>query len=49
MGYILAIPMGLGLNGTWIAMWSGWAARSTAFSFRFRSRKWLYMTKAKVD
>lgn len=49
MGYVLAIPMGLGLNGTWIAMWCGWAARSTAFSFRFRSKKWLYMSKSKVD
>lgn len=49
MGYMLAIPMGLGLNGTWIAMWCGWAVRSTAFSFRFRSRKWLYMSKGKVD
>lgn len=49
MGYLLAIPMGLGLNGTWIAMWTGWAARSTAFSFRFRSKKWLYMSKSKVD
>lgn len=45
MGYILAIPVGLGLNGTWIAMWTGWAVRSTAFSFRFRSRKWLRMAK----
>lgn len=49
LGYLLAIPMGLGLNGTWIAMWIGWAVRSTAFSFRFRSRKWLYKSKAKVD
>ena len=49
MGYLLAIPMGLGLNGTWIAMWTAWAVRSTAFSFRFRSKKWLYKTAAKVD
>lgn len=49
MGYILAIPAGLGLTGTWIAMWAGWAVRSTAFSFRFRSKKWLYMTRKKVD
>ena len=49
LGYLLAIPMGLGLNGTWIAMWAGWAARSTAFSFRFRSKKWLYKTRKKVD
>ena len=49
MGYLLAIPMGLGLNGTWIAMWTAWAVRSTAFSFRFRKRKWLYMSNNKVD
>ena len=47
MGYVLAIPMELGLNGTWIAMWTGWAVRSTAFSFRFRSRKWLYKSNTK--
>lgn len=47
MGYLLAIPGGLGLNGTWIAMWTGWAVRSTAFSFRFRSKKWLRMSKIK--
>lgn len=49
LGYILAIPCGLGLNGTWIAMWISWAVRSTAFSLRFRGRKWLYKTKTKVD
>lgn len=49
MGYLLAIPMGLGLNGTWIAMWTAWAVRSTAFSFRFRSKKWLNMAAGKVD
>lgn len=49
MGYILAIPMGLGLNGTWIAMWTAWAVRSTLFAFRYRSKKWLYMTRKKVD
>ena len=48
MGYVLAIPVGLGLNGTWIAMWMGWAVRSTAFSIRFRSRKWLRMSKVKT-
>ena len=50
LGYVLAIPVGLGLNGTWIAMWCGWAARSTAFAFRYRGKKWLYMSeKKKVD
>ena len=49
LGYLLAIPMGLGLNGTWIATWTGWAVRSTAFSFRFRSKKWIFNPSKKVD
>ena len=49
LGYYLSIPMGLGLNGTWIAMWTAWAVRSTLFAFRYRGKKWLYMTKKKVD
>ena len=49
LGYVLSIPMGLGLNGTWIAMWTAWAVRSTLFAFRYRSKKWLYMTRSKVD
>ena len=49
LGYVLAIPVGMGLTGTWIAMWVGWAVRSTAFAFRFRQKKWLYFTRKKVD
>ncbi len=41
LGYVLAIPMGMGLWGVWIAQWSGWALRSLGFGLRFRSRKWL--------
>lgn len=41
MGYVLAIPAGLGLWGTWIAAWGAWALRAGIFLVRFQSRKWL--------
>ncbi len=47
LGYVLAIPAGLGLWGVWIAQWSGWGLRSLGFALRFRSRKWLH--KASVS
>ena len=46
IGYILAIHVGLGLWGVWIANWSSWLTRSVAFLIRFRSKKWL--TKSKL-
>lgn len=41
MGYLLAIPAGLGLWGTWLAAWGAWTVRAGIFLARFRSRKWL--------
>ncbi len=41
LGYILSIPLHLGLWGIWIAQWVSWAVRTVFFYFRFRSRKWL--------
>lgn len=41
-GYILAIPVGLGLWGVWIATWSGWIIRALGFGVRFRSNKWIH-------
>ncbi len=41
LGYVLAIPAGMGLWGIWIAQWAAWAVRSFGFFLRFRSRKWL--------
>ncbi len=41
LGYLLAIPAGLGLWGVWIATWSSWAVRALAFGIRFRRRNWL--------
>lgn len=40
-GYMLAFPMGLGLDGLWIAMWSEWAVRTVILSVRFCRKKWL--------
>lgn len=47
LGYLLAIPMKLGLTGVWIATWVSWAARMLAFHLRFRGSKWLYKTRPK--
>ena len=40
-GYVLAFPLGLGLDGLWIAMWSEWAVRTVVLSLRFCRKKWL--------
>lgn len=36
LGYVLAIPMGMGLWGVWAAMWCSWAVRAIGFQLRFR-------------
>lgn len=41
LGYLLAIPMGFGLNGIWICMCLEWAVRTFVFYLRFRSGKWM--------
>ena len=41
LGYLMAIPMGLGLEGVWIAMCTEWAVKTVAFGLRFRGEKWL--------
>ncbi len=41
LGYVLAIPAGLGLLGTWIAMWASWVVRSVTFQLRMRGNKWM--------
>ena len=41
LGYLMAIPMGLGLEGVWIAMCAEWAVKTVAFGLRFRGEKWL--------
>lgn len=40
-GYLLAFPMGLGLEGLWISMWLEWAVRTVILAVRFLRKKWL--------
>ncbi len=46
LGYVLAIPAGLGLWGVWTATWGSWAVRYIGFDLRFRGQRWLYKTQA---
>lgn len=40
MSYVLGQFLGLGVLGTWFAMFLDWACRIVAFQIRFRSGKW---------
>lgn len=40
LGYTLAIPLGIGVHGIWIAMVVEWAVRSLLFYIRFKGDKW---------
>ncbi len=41
LGYLAAIPLGLGVQGVWICMGIEWAARTVIFYVRYRSGVWL--------
>ena len=41
LGYVFAIPLGLGLPGVWICMCLEWAVRTAVFWKRFSGDKWL--------
>ena len=41
LGYVFAIPMGLGIRGVWYSMVLEWAVRSLVFWIRYRSDVWL--------
>lgn len=41
LGYVFAIPLGLGVQGVWICMGIEWAVRTVIFYFRYRSDVWL--------
>lgn len=40
LGYVLGIPLGLGIMGVWIAMVTEWGIRGSVFLWRFRGEKW---------
>ncbi len=39
LGYVLAIPLSLGLWGIWFATWTSWGIRSLLFYVRFRKKQ----------
>jgi putative MATE family efflux protein len=41
LGYLLAIPLRLGVQGVWISMGIEWAVRTFIFYLRYRSNIWL--------
>lgn len=41
LGYLLAIPLKLGIQGVWLGMCIEWAVKTLAFTHRFRGEKWL--------
>lgn len=41
LGFLLAIPLGVGLLGVWLCMGVEWAVRTVIFALRFRSGIWL--------
>lgn len=40
LGYILGIPLKLGLIGVWLGMYTDWLVRGTLYYLRLRSGKW---------
>lgn len=40
LGYLLALPLGLGINGVWIAMGMEWVIKTIVFRIRFCGDKW---------
>ncbi|NLL76277.1 MAG: MATE family efflux transporter [Clostridiales bacterium] len=47
LGYLFALPLGLGVQGVWICMGVEWAIRSVIYYLRFQSDVWL--TKNTID
>ena len=42
LGYVLTIPLGLGVPGIWIAMVAEWLLRSVIQNLRLRGNRWLH-------
>lgn len=40
LGYILGVPLGMGVLGVWIGMYVDWLVRGTLFYIRLKSGKW---------
>jgi len=49
LGYILTIPLGLGVPGVWISMVAEWGMRAIAFRVRMRGNEWLHIQPKKEE
>ena len=45
VGYILTIPLGLGVPGVWIALVLEWILRAAAYRVRMRKERWMHLKK----
>ncbi len=43
IGYILTIPLGLGVPGVWIALVLEWVVRAAAYRIRMRNDRWMHL------
>lgn len=48
-GYVLCFPLGLGIEGLWIAMWAEWAVRMAALSIRLLRGSWWKGEKKEIS
>lgn len=48
-GYILGIPLGLGIIGIWLGMYIDWLVRGILYCLRFKSGKWKEFVLIKID
>ena len=46
LGYVLTIPLGLGIRGVWFALITEWLLRALAFRLRMRGDRWLHIKTA---
>ena len=44
--YIIAVRMGMGVLGVWIAMTVDWAVRAVLFIIRYRGKRWQHKSIA---
>lgn len=48
-GYILGIPLGLGVIGIWLGMYIDWVVRGILYVLRFKGGKWKELVLIKID
>lgn len=46
LGYVLTIPVGLGVPGVWLALVIEWVVRAAAYRVRMRDNRWMHLKEA---